>query len=256
MIKGDAVKIFSKVMCTTLILFVSLSALSAATKKKNKSSKDSEKEKIVLQTAQDSLSYTIGLSIGKNFMNNNLVINQEIFFQGIKDQYAGMPGLTDEQIQKVMDDFQQKTTAELAEKRAIEGASNLNAGNEFMENIKKDPAYKSFDNGICYKVLTEGTGDFPDSNAVVKCHYRGTTIDGKEFDSSYDRNEPIEIAVNGVILGWQYILPKMRVGSKWNIVIPSNLAYGEQGAGNVIGPYQVLIFDIELISINPPVQEK
>ncbi len=245
-------RISGKLISAALVLFVSFGALSAAAKKDTAKKKgEPVKEAFALKTEQDSVSYAIGLSVGKDFISNKLDINAEVFFQAVRDQYAGKPVMNEEQIKTVMMAFQQKMQAKMAETKQAEGMANLQAGQAYLETVKKDDSFKAFPNGIYYKVLVEGNGAYPDSTSTVECHYSGKTINGEEFDSSYLRNEPIEFPVNGVIPGWQYILPKMKVGSKWTVVIPSDLAYGPNGAGQAIGPNQTLIFDMELLSIKP-----
>jgi FKBP-type peptidyl-prolyl cis-trans isomerase FklB len=135
------------------------------------------------------------------------------------------------------------------EKQAAVAKKNLDAGQAFLEANKKKEGVVTLPSGLQYKVVTEGKGKQPKSTDTVVAHYRGTLINGTEFDSSYQRNEPATFPVGGVIKGWQEALPLMKEGAKWQVYIPSDLAYGPRGAGGDIGPNEVLIFDIELLSV-------
>lgn len=127
--------------------------------------------------------------------------------------------------------------------------NNKKAGEEYLLSNGKKPNVTTLASGVQYEVLRQGTGDIPKSTDVVKCHYEGSLVDGRVFDSSIKRGQPASFPVNGVILGWQEILQKMPVGSKWRVAIPYNMAYGVRGSGNVILPYSALLFDIELLEI-------
>lgn len=203
-----------------------------------------------LKNKEDKLSYALGLNIGNSFKQQSIEIKPDIFLKGIKDAFAGGKQLlSDDEIRETM----VVLNKELAEKKA-EAMKKLAEKNKedavtfFAENKKKE-GVKTLASGLQYKIITEGKGKSPKATDTVTVHYRGTLIDGKEFDSSYRRGEPATFPVNGVISGWTEALQLMKVGSKWQLFLPSDLAYGEKGAGNLIGPNAALIFEVELISV-------
>jgi FKBP-type peptidyl-prolyl cis-trans isomerase FklB len=203
-----------------------------------------------LDNQKKKVSYAIGLDIGKNFKERSMDLDMEILIQGLRDaQGGGQPLLSAEEIQKVMTQFQQDMMK--AEQTKRMGQAQVNKAKEeafLLENAKK-PGVKVLPSGLQYVVLSTGTGPMPKLTDTVKVHYRGTLLDGSEFDSSYKRNQPAVFPLNGVIKGWTEALQLMKVGSKWQIFLPASLAYGEQGAGQVIGPNATLIFEVELLSI-------
>jgi FKBP-type peptidyl-prolyl cis-trans isomerase len=211
-----------------------------------------------LKDQKDKVSYSIGMDIGRNIKRQNLELNVEAVAAGIRDAIAGgKTALTDEESREVMNAYrmemqtkQQAQAKEAGEKNKKEGETFL-AANAKKEGVKTLPVKLA--NGtnavLQYKVMTAGTGPKPTTNDTVITHYRGTLIDGTEFDSSYKRGEPATFPVTGVIKGWTEALLQMPVGSKWQLFIPAELAYGERGAGRNIGPNATLIFDIELIGI-------
>lgn len=199
-----------------------------------------------LSNDENIASYGIGLQMGQQLTNVFKGVSLEAAIAGINDAFAGKPPcIPGEQINAAFQVIQARVQAEQAE-QAKEFAGE---GEAFLaENAKRDGVVVT-ESGLQYEVITEGEGDVPVASSVVRTHYCGTLIDGKQFDSSYDRGEPTEFPVNGVIGGWTEALQKMKVGSKWKLFIPYHLAYGEAGAGGDIGPYQALIFDIELLDI-------
>jgi len=205
----------------------------------------SEKE-LNLSTDEAKASYGVGLQMGQQLMGVFSGVSLEAAISGINDAFSGKgPQIPGEEINAAFQVIQAKVEAEKAENAkqfAGEGEAFL------AENAKRDEV-TVLESGLQYEVLTEGEGDIPTAQSVVSTHYRGTLIDGKQFDSSYDRGEPAEFPVGGVIAGWTEALQKMKTGSKWKLYIPFHLAYGEAGAGGDIGPYQALVFDIELLSI-------
>jgi FKBP-type peptidyl-prolyl cis-trans isomerase len=218
-----------------------------AAKTLTKESLDSQKKKV---------SYAIGLDIGQNFKARSMDIDLDILFQGMKDaQKTEKPLLDEEEIQKVMTQFQQDMMKIEQEKRSAQGQGNKAQEEAFLKENAKKPGVKVTASGLQYKVITEGTGPRPLESDTVKVHYRGTLLDGNEFDSSYKRNEPAVFPLKGVIKGWTEALQLMKVGSKYQIFLPSSLAYGEQGAGQVIGPNATLIFEVELLGIEKPAPE-
>ena len=191
-------------------------------------------------------SYGIGLQMGDQLKGTFEGVSLEAALAGIEDAFNGAALRVDgEDINnafKVIQEMMKSKQEEMAGQYAAEGEAFL------TENAKRDEVTVT-ESGLQYEVIEEGKGDVPVATATVRTHYRGTLIDGQEFDSSYSRGEPAEFPVNGVIAGWTEALLSMPVGSKWKLYIPYQLAYGEQGAGGAIGPYQALIFDIELLEI-------
>jgi len=203
-----------------------------------------------LNTQKKKVSYAIGLDIGKNFKARAMDVDLDILFQGLRDsQKSDKPLLGDEEIQKVMTQFQQDMMKAEQAKRMTQGQGNKAKEENFLKENAQKPGVKVTASGLQYKVITEGTGPLPKESDTVKVHYRGTLLDGTEFDSSYKRNQPAVFPLKGVIKGWTEALQLMKVGSKYQIFLPSSLAYGENGAGQIIGPNATLIFDVELLAI-------
>jgi len=199
----------------------------------------SAQEKTDLKNQKEKMSYIIGMDIGNNLKKQSVEVDPNILAKGIGDALAGgKPLLTEQEIRETMAGFQK----EMAAKKKKEGEAFL------AENKKKD-GVKTLPSGLQYKVIKKGSGKKPTSSDTVATNYRGTLVDGTEFDSSYRRGQPATFPVKGVIPGWTEALQLMEVGSKWQLFVPSNLAYGERGAGPNIGPNATLIFEIELISI-------
>lgn len=193
---------------------------------------------------QEKVSYCLGLSIASNLITSGVkTLSIEPFMEALDAAFNGkMPELSPEEANNILQEFFGKLQEEQAGK-AVE------AGKEFLaENAKKD-GVKSLASGLQYEVVAEGNGETPKETDSVKCHYHGTLIDGTVFDSSVDRGEPAVFPVNGVIKGWVEALQLMPLGSKWKLYVPSDLAYGAQGAGNLIGPHTTLIFEVELLEI-------
>jgi FKBP-type peptidyl-prolyl cis-trans isomerase len=204
-------------------------------------------DKSELSTPQKKSSYAIGVNIGKNMKQQGLDADFDMIAKGMRDGAAGTPALTDPELQEAMmalqKDMQNKAT-ELGAKAKKEGEEFL-AANKTKEGVKSTPS------GLQYKVIKEGKGPKPKATDTVKVHYRGTFLDGKEFDSSYSRGEPVEFPLDGVIKGWTEGVQLMNVGSKYQFFIPANLAYGEPG-NRGIPPNSTLIFDVELLEIVKP----
>ncbi|MDP4259507.1 MAG: FKBP-type peptidyl-prolyl cis-trans isomerase [Bacteroidota bacterium] len=203
--------------------------------------------KVTLKTTQDSLCYSIGLSVASFFKQQNITdINTAMVARAIDDVTKKDSLLMNEQQANAwMLGYMQRLKSEKA-------SGNKKAGEEFLAANKTKPGVITTASGLQYLVLKEGTGPKPSLTDKVKCHYHGTLIDGRVFDSSVDRGQPIELSVNGVIPGWTEALQLMPVGSKWKLFIPSNLAYGDQQAGALIAPGSTLVFDIELLDIIKP----
>ncbi|HYG74681.1 MAG TPA: FKBP-type peptidyl-prolyl cis-trans isomerase [Planctomycetota bacterium] len=202
-----------------------------------------------LKTDKDKISYAIGVSMGSSIKDFAEDLDIAVLANGIKDTVGGKPLMSDAQIREVLMAFQKTAMAKQGEKAKKAGEKNLKEGEEFLAANAKKEGVKVLPSGLQYKVLKEGDGPTPTANDQVTTHYRGTLLDGSEFDSSYARNEPATFPVKGVIPGWTEALQLMKVGSKWQLFIPSKLAYGEQGAGGKIGPNSTLIFEVELLGI-------
>jgi len=199
-----------------------------------------------LKSQKEKISYIIGMDIGKNLKNQSVDIDQAALAKGIKDALSGGKGsLTDEETRQTMAAFQKEM---IAKAQAL-GEKNKKEGGVFLGENKKKQGVIALPSGLQYKVITAGKGKKPKPTDTVTVQYRGTLIDGTEFDSSYRRGQPATFPVNGVIPGWTEALGLMQEGAKWQIFVPSNLAYGEKGAGGQIGPNATLIFEVELISI-------
>ncbi|MBE6229498.1 MAG: FKBP-type peptidyl-prolyl cis-trans isomerase [Bacteroidales bacterium] len=190
------------------------------------------------------VSYALGMSVANNILASGVKdLNIEEFANAIKAVLTNQqPTLSVEEAQQVLTEYFTKLQEEQVKMFKAEGEAFL------TENAKKEGVV-TLPSGLQYKVITEGNGNKPTANQQVKCHYEGTLINGAKFDSSYDRNEPAVFPVNGVIQGWVEALQLMPVGSKWELYIPYNLAYGERGAGQSIPPYATLIFTVELLEI-------
>ena len=202
-----------------------------------------------LKTEVDKVSYIIGTQIARNFKSQDIEVNLEPLMWGLQDALADKElALSQEQTQQIYTKFQQQMMAKQAAKKAKEAADNLAKGKAFLEQNKTKEGVKALPSGLQYKVITEGTGKTPTADDKVRTHYRGTLIDGTEFDSSYKRNQPAEFGVKGVIRGWTEALQLMKEGAKWELYIPADLAYGERGRPG-IPPNSVLIFEIELLEI-------
>lgn len=204
-----------------------------------------------LDTPEKKTAYAIGQDIGQNLKNTGMPLDISILTQALADAYAGKPArLTPEEMQQVMTAFQQGMQAKQQAHKDQAGGANAAEGKKFLADNAKQKDVKTLPSGLQYKVEKLGNGkDFPAASDVVKVHYRGTLLNGKEFDSSYTRGEPAQFGVGQVIKGWTEALQKMRVGAKWKLFIPAELAYGDKGAGADIGPNSVLIFDVELLEI-------
>jgi FKBP-type peptidyl-prolyl cis-trans isomerase FklB len=204
----------------------------------------------VLRNDKEKLSYSIGMDIGGNLKEGSIDVDPDVLAKGLKDSYGGgKTALTEEEARRTIQDFQQRIAAKRAETMRKAGERNKADGEKFLAENAGKAGVKTLPSGLQYKELEAGTGKTPKATDTVTVHYRGTLIDGKEFDSSYKRGAPATFPVSGVIAGWTEALQLMKEGSKWQLFIPSNLAYGERGAGRDIGPNAALIFEVELISV-------
>src|SRR6516164_2797884 len=201
-----------------------------------------------LKDQKDKVSYSIGMQIGFNLARQKVDVNPDILNAGIKDAIAGKPQLTPDQVKDVMAQFEK----DMEQKQKQLGEKNKTDGAKFLEDNKKKPGVQTTASGLQYKVEKEGTGATPKATDLVTVNYRGTLIDGTEFDSSYKRGQPATFPVNGVIIGWTEALQLMKKGAKYQLFIPATLAYGERAMGPDIGPNSTLIFEVELQDVKPP----
>jgi FKBP-type peptidyl-prolyl cis-trans isomerase FklB len=211
---------------------------------------------LVLKTPKDKASYALGMNVGKglgaNLRQQSVEVDQAILLRGMKDALAGGKTLlTDDEMKAALAQLQTEMRAKQEEKMKLAGETNKKVGEEFLAGNKAKDGVVTLPSGLQYKILTEGTGPKPTATDTVSCNYRGTLLDGKEFDSSYKRGQPASFPVSGVIKGWTEALQLMPVGSKWQLFIPAELAYGDRGADprSGIGPGATLVFEVELVSI-------
>jgi FKBP-type peptidyl-prolyl cis-trans isomerase FklB len=204
------------------------------------------------KTQKDKVSYAIGMSIGATLHKQSVDVDPKVLAQGLQDALAGGKTLLSEDEERAtLTDLQNDMRKKQQEKMQQAAETNKKEGDAFRAANKTKEGVVTLPSGLQYKVLTAGTGPKPTTGDSVACNYRGTLIDGKEFDSSYKRGQPATFPVSGVIKGWTEALQLMPVGSKWQLVVPSDLAYGERGQGPDIGPNATLIFEVELLSIQP-----
>ncbi|MFN8361220.1 MAG: FKBP-type peptidyl-prolyl cis-trans isomerase [Candidatus Kapaibacterium sp.] len=204
----------------------------------------------MLKTQKDKVSYSIGVQIGKNLKDQKVEIDPKILSEALKAAFTGAKlSLTDEQIAATMQQFQTEMMAKQEAEAKNAGSEARKKGEAFLAENKKKPGVITTASGLQYIVLKEGTGAIPKAESTVSVHYTGTLLDGKKFDSSVDRGTPAEFPVGGVIKGWTEALQLMKVGSKWKLFIPTDLAYGDRGAPGAIGPGEVLVFEVELLAI-------
>jgi len=205
---------------------------------------------VTLDTPKSRISYTIGVNIGQDFKTQKMDVDADILLMGMKDSLTGKElRLTDEEMVSEIQTFQQEMQAKMAAEMEGAAAKNQADGEAFLVENAKQEGVKVTESGLQYKVLEPGEGDSPGASDVATVHYRGTLIDGTQFDSSYDRGQPATFPVGGVIAGWTEALQLMKPGAKWQLTIPAGLAYGERGAGQDIGPNATLLFDVELVSV-------
>jgi FKBP-type peptidyl-prolyl cis-trans isomerase len=210
----------------------------------------SAQEPAALKTPKDKTSYGMGVALARSFKSQGIDVDPELLVKGLKDVLSGEKLLmSDDDLRTTMTAFEEEVRQKQAQARSVAAENNKKAGDAFLaENARKDGVVV-LPSGLQYKILKAGEGKKPTDTDTVMCQYRGTLIDGTEFDSSYRSGQPATFEVKGVIPGFREALKLMPVGSKWQLVIPSEMAYGQRGAGNAIEPNATLIFEIELISI-------
>lgn len=203
-----------------------------------------------LTTQKDKLSYSIGADIGKRLKADQLEVDPAVVSRGLRDAFSGAKlALTDDQIKATFTQLQGEMQAKRVAEAKASAEKNKSEGDAYLAANKSKDGVVTLPSGLQYKILTLGSGPKPSANDTVVCNYRGTLVNGTEFDSSYKRGQPATFPVSGVIKGWTEALQLMPVGSKWQLVIPPDLAYGERGAGQQIGPDSTLVFEVELMSI-------
>jgi FKBP-type peptidyl-prolyl cis-trans isomerase FklB len=203
-----------------------------------------------LKSDKEKISYSIGMDIGGNLKRGSVEVDPDLVARGLKDSYVGGKTLlTEDQARQAIADFQKTLAAKQAETMKILAEKNKADGEKFLEENAKKEGVKVLPSGLQYMEVTPGQGKSPKITDNVTTHYKGTLIDGTEFDSSYKRGQPVTFPVSGVIAGWTEALQLMKEGAKWQLFVPPRLAYGERGAGQVIGPNATLVFEVELISV-------
>jgi FKBP-type peptidyl-prolyl cis-trans isomerase FklB len=218
----------------------------------HKSATAAKPKPLVPVTEKDKQSYAIGLNVGKSLHRDSVDIEPKFVLQGLQDAMAdGKVQLTDDQIKTVMTELQTQVRQQQEAKRLALAESNKKDGAAFLAANATKEGVVTLPSGLQYKVLVAGTGAKPSATDSVVCNYRGTLLDNTEFDSSYKRGQPMTFRVGGVIKGWTEALQLMPVGSKWQLFVPPDLAYGDRGQGPG-GPNATLIFEVELLSIQPP----
>ncbi len=205
------------------------------------------------QTQAQKYSYIHGVQLGRNFRRAEITPDYDAIIRGIKDAMGGDDKLAfnDNEMGEIFRTTQKESKARQGEKRKIAGEQNEKEGQAFLLANKTKPDVKTTASGLQYKVITPGAGESPKTNDMVSVHYKGTLLNGTEFDSSYKRGQPAKFPVSGVIKGWTEALTMMKPGAKWQLFIPGNLAYGAQGQGEKIMPNSALLFEVELLSANP-----
>lgn len=208
-----------------------------------------EEAVVKLDQPKQRISYTIGLNIGRDFVSQDVDIDTAALMAGVRDGLGGQkPRLSDDEMLAEVKAFREAMMAKQEAKQKELATKNQTEGAAFLAKNAKEPGVVVRESGLQYKVLKEGAGPMPKADSIVSVHYRGTLLDGSEFDSSYERNEPLTLPVGGVIPGWTEALTLMKEGSKWQLYIPAALAYGEAGAPPAIGPNATLLFEVELLS--------
>jgi len=203
-----------------------------------------------LTTDRDKESYALGMNIARGLKGQSVDVDPAVLTRAIKDVLTGAkPLLTDDEAMEALKKLQVEVRQKQETERKELADKNQREGQEFLAANKTKDGVVTLPSGLQYKILTQGNGPKPAPNDTVVCQYRGTLIDGTEFDSSYKRGQPATFPVNRVIKGWTEALELMPVGSKWQLFVPPDLAYGDRGAGNLIGPNATLIFEVEVLSI-------
>ncbi len=206
-------------------------------------------------TQKQKVSYAIGMEMGKGVKAQGIDVDPTIVMQGLKDALSDAKSqMSEEELRQVITGLQQEIRQKQMQAMEAAAAENKTKGEAYMAANAKKEGVVALPDGVQYKILTAGQGAKPAESDTVLCNYKGTFVDGTEFDSSTQAGKPVPFEVKNVIPGFKEVLQMMPVGSKWQVVIPSSMAYGERGAGNVIGPNSTLVFEIELVSIQAPAE--
>ncbi len=204
-----------------------------------------------LSTDQEKFSYLLGINAAKSLQDKGLEIDNQAFILGLEDALQGKElKLTKEEMDKAVESVQKQLMASLEARHKEAAKQNAENGKKYLAENAKKPGIKTLESGIQYKVIKSGQGNSPSADDTIFAHYEGRLINGKVFDSSYQRGTALKFGMAGVIPGWGEVLKIMKPGDKWEVTIPSNLAYGAKGAGRTIGPNETLIFIIELIQFD------
>lgn len=201
---------------------------------------------------RDKVSYSLGANIASSMKMQNVDINVDEYIAGLRDGLAGKSKVSEAEIRETLTAWNRELQAKRMEKAKAEGERNKKAGDEWLAANARKPGVKTMPDGLQYKVLASGKGPQPKPSDIVSAHYKGTLTDGKEFDSSYTTGKPLTMPIQRLIPGWQEALTNMHVGDKWELYVPGHLAYGERGSPPKIGPNATLVFEMELLSIEPP----
>jgi FKBP-type peptidyl-prolyl cis-trans isomerase len=229
----------------------------ASAAKPGQPAKPKSQSPLVLKTDKDKVSYALGMNLGANLKRDSVDIDTAIFVRALKDTVAGgRTLLTDSEARAALTQLQTAVRGKQMEKMKLAGEANKKEGDAFLAANKSQEGIVTLPSGLEYKILTQGTGPKPTAADTVVCNYRGTLVNGTEFDSSYKRGQPATFPVTGVIKGWTEALQLMPVGSKWQLFLPAELAYGERGPSPEIGPNSTLVFEVELLSIQAKDKEK
>ncbi len=206
-------------------------------------------DKAVFKDQKDKLSYSIGMNWGNSLKRDEIDVNLDQIIAGLRSGMAGKALLTETEMREVLTSFSQELQVKKTEKMKVAGEKNKGEGEKFLAENKTKEGVKTTPSGLQYKIIKDGSGPMPKLTDKVSTHYRGTLIDGTEFDSSYKRGQPISFGVANVIPGWTEALQMMKVGSHWQLFIPAERAYGERQMGQFIKPNSTLIFDLELLGV-------
>jgi FKBP-type peptidyl-prolyl cis-trans isomerase len=231
-------------------------APAATTSKKPATGKSAVHTPLALKTEKDKFSYALGMNLGTSLHKQSVPVDPVLLERGLQDGLAGKTQMTEDEAKAAIMAVQTEMRKKMEESRQAAGGVNKQQGDAFLAANKTKEGVVTLPSGLQYKILNAGTGPKPTAADSVVCNYKGTLINGKEFDSSYKGGQPVTFPVNGVIKGWTEALQLMPVGSKWQLFVPADLAYGDRGAGADIGPGATLIFEVELVSIQDKSQEK
>jgi FKBP-type peptidyl-prolyl cis-trans isomerase FklB len=247
----------AKIIAAGMMLLGNVLAQQTPTATTQQSNAAGNQNTSALATQRDKVSYAIGMNIGTNLHRQSVDVDPKLLQQGLQDALSGGKTLlSEDEARATLTEFQTEVRKKQQEKMQQAGEANKKEGDAFLAANKSKEGVVALPSGLQYKILSAGTGPKPAASDSVVCNYRGTLIDGKEFDSSYKRGQPATFPVGGVIKGWTEALQLMPVGSKWQLFVPSELAYGDRGTGADIGPNSTLIFEVELLSIQSKEKEQ